>query len=63
MASSLSTGIKNHRFQRAAQRITGFAEKEIIFRDYQFLFKDTPSENSFTEDALTKEAIIFQSFC
>ncbi|MEZ4746816.1 MAG: sigma 54-interacting transcriptional regulator [Calditrichia bacterium] len=41
-------------FNEAAQRITGFAEKEIIFRDYQFLFKDTPSENSFTEDALTK---------
>jgi PAS domain S-box-containing protein len=41
-------------FNEAAQRITGFTEKEIIFQDYQLLFKDSRSDGSYVEDALMK---------
>ncbi len=41
-------------FNEAAQRITGFVEKEIIFQDYRLLFRESPSDGSYIEDALTK---------
>lgn len=41
-------------FNEAAQRITGFAEKEVIFQDYQLLFQEFQPDSNYVEDALTK---------
>lgn len=43
-------------FNEAAQRISGFAEKDIIFQHYQLLFQASPSDGSYVAEALSEGA-------
>ena len=43
-------------FNEAAQRITGFAEKDIIFQPYQLLFQASPADSSYVAEALDEGA-------